>query len=617
MKILYSDKDILVCVKPVGALSTDEPGGMPELLREALNEKNADVRTVHRLDRVVGGLMVYARSQTAASSLSRQITDKSFRKEYLAVLHGVPKEKEGLLEDLLFRDSTENKTYVVKRMRKGVREATLEYSVLAEKKDLSLIRIHLLTGRTHQIRAQFSSRTMPLVGDRKYGATEDNCEIALWSSRLCFKHPHSGKEMDFSLEPSGGYPWSVFGFSGEPVPSVRDHSPGETTKEKEKPEKLCLYAEKCGGCQMMGLPYEQQLQKKQEKLNALLEEFGFVMPIVGMKQPYHYRNKSQAAFGVDEKGQIISGTYQPASHRIVPIKSCLIEDPTADEIVADIRSMMPKYKITAYNERREQGFLRHVLIKRGFSTGEVMVVLVASQPFFKAEKPFVKALVEKHPEIRTVILNVNNAYTSVVLGRQEKVLYGHGTIEDDLCSCRFRISSKSFYQINPVQTEILYDTAIQFAGLTGKESVLDAYCGTGTIGIVAASSCASVTGVEINRDAVRDAVVNARLNDRKNCWFVCEDAGKYMEKMAEAKESCDVVFMDPPRSGSDEKFLASLIRMSPKRIVYISCGPDSLARDLKFLTARGYAVKKIQPVDMFPHTDHVETVVKLTRTALR
>ena len=246
-----------------------------------------------------------------------------------------------------------------------------------------------------------------------------------------------------------------------------------------------------------------------------------------------------------------------------------------------------------------------------------MVVLVASQPFFKAEKPFVKALVEKHPEIRTVILNVNNAYTSVVLGRQEKVLYGHGTIEDVLCSCRFRISSKSFYQINPVQTEILYDTAIQFAGLTGKESVLDAYCGTGTIGIVAASSCASVTGVEINRDAVKDAVVNARLNDRKNCWFVCEDAGRYMEKMAEAKESCDVVFMDPPRSGSDEKFLASLIRMSPKRIVYISCGPDSLARDLKFLTTRGYAVQKIQPVDMFPHTDHVETVVKLTRTALR
>ena len=610
MKILYADKDILICVKPVGALSTDEPGGMPELLREVLQEEAAEVRTVHRLDRVVGGLMVFARSQAAASSLSRQITDKSFWKEYLAVLHGVPKEKEGLLEDLLFRDSTENKTYVVKRMRKGVREAALEYSVLEEKKGLSLVRIHLLTGRTHQIRAQFSSRSMPLVGDRKYGAAEDNCEIALWSSRLCFKHPRSGKEMDFSLEPPGGFPWSLFGFSGDPVPSVRDHTPCEAVHE---PEKLCSYAEKCGGCQLMGLPYREQLRKKQEKLNALLGEFGSVMPIVGMEMPYHYRNKSQAAFGIDEKGKIISGTYQQASHRIIPVESCLIEDPIADEIVADIRTMMPKFKITAYNERKEQGFLRHVLVKRGFSTGEVMVVLVASQPVFKTEKPFVKALVEKHPEIKTVILNVNSAYTSVVLGRKEKVLYGPGYIEDILCSCRFRISAKSFYQINAVQTEKLYSIAIDFANLTGKERVLDAYCGTGTIGIVAATKCASVTGVEINKDAVRDAIINARTNNRKNCWFICGDAGEYMENMAEAHEKCDVVFMDPPRSGSDEKFLSSLIKMSPKRVVYISCGPDSLARDLKILTSGGYTVQKIQPVDMFPHTEHVETVCLLSK----
>ena len=613
MNILFSDNDILVCVKPVGTLSTDEPGGMPELLREALNNQSADIRTVHRLDRVVGGLMVFARSQAAAASLSRQITEKSFRKEYLAVLHGIPKEKEDTLEDLLFRDSSENKTYVVKRMRKGVRQAALEYSVLAEKNGLSLVRIHLLTGRTHQIRAQFSSRTMPLVGDRKYGAAEDNCEIALWSSRLSFMHPHSGERMDFTLEPPGGYPWSEFGFSGDPVPSVRDRISVSAVPLQEKAEYACPYAEKCGGCQMVSLPYEQQLQKKQERLTALLGEFGTIQPIIGMETPYHYRNKSQAAFGMDEKGHIISGTYQLSSHRIVPVENCLIEDPIANEIVSDIRSMMPKYKISAYNERKEQGFLRHVLIKRGFSTGEVMVVLVAAHRVFKAEKPFVRELIQKHPEIKTVILNINDAFTPVVLGREDKVLYGPGYIEDILCSFRFRISARSFYQVNPVQTEKLYALAMKFAGLTGKERVLDAYCGTGTIGIVASSSCASVTGVEINRDAVRDAIINARTNNRKNCWFICEDAGKYMEEMAEAREKCDVVFMDPPRSGSDKKFLSSLIRMNPGRIVYISCGPESLARDLRILSAGGYTVKKIQPVDMFPHTEHVETVVLMSR----
>ena len=613
MKLLFSDKDILVCVKPVGALSTDEPGGMPELLREALGDKSADIRTVHRLDRVVGGLMVFARSQAAAASLSRQITDKSFRKEYLAVLHGIPKEKEGTLEDLLFRDSTENKTYVVKRMRKGVRQAALEYSVLAEKNGLSLVRIHLLTGRTHQIRAQFSSRAMPLVGDRKYGAAEANCEIALWSSRLSFLHPRSGEKMDFFLEPSGGYPWSEFGFSGDPVPSVRDRVSVSADQVPDKAEYTCPYTEKCGGCQMLSLPYEQQLRKKQEKLKALLGGFGTIQPIIGMDTPYHYRNKSQAAFGVDEKGRIISGTYQPSSHRIVPVENCLIQDPIADQIVLDIRSMMPEYKITAYNERKEQGFLRHVLIRRGFSTGEVMVVLVAAQSVFKAEKPFVRALVQKHPEIKTVILNINSAFTPVVLGRQEKVLYGPGYIEDVLCSCRFRISARSFYQVNPVQTEKLYSIAMEFADLSGKERVLDAYCGTGTIGIVASSACVSVIGVEINRDAVRDAVINARTNNRNNCRFICEDAGNYMLAMAEAQETCDVVFMDPPRSGSDEKFLSSLIRMNPGRIVYISCGPDSLARDLRILTAGGYAVKKIQPVDMFPHTEHCEVIVSMSQ----
>ena len=614
MKIIYSDKDILVVVKPSGVLSTDEPGGMPALLREELRDGNADIRTVHRLDRVVGGLMVFARSQAAAASLSRQITEKDFRKEYLAVVHGTPLESEGLMEDLLFRDSKENKTYVVRRMRKGVREAALEYWVLAKKNGLSLVKIHLITGRTHQIRAQFSSRSMPLVGDRKYGAAEDGCETALWSSGLSFQHPRTGKQMEFSLEPSGGYPWSEFGFLGEPNPSVRDAIPAGLTNHPPKKEPGCSHTGECGGCQLLDLPYEKQLQKKQERLRNLLGEFCEVMPIIGMENPYHYRNKSQAAFGVDKKGRIISGTYQAASHNIVPIDSCLLEDELSDGIISDIRRMMPEFKLTAYNERREQGFLRHVLVKRSFSTGQVMVVLVAAQPVFKAEKPFVRALLKKHPEISTIIMNINSAFTPVVLGREEKILFGPGYIEDLLCGYRFRISSRSFYQINPVQTEKLYRTAIEFANLTGKETALDAYCGTGTIGIAASSGCASVVGVEINKDAVRDAIINAKTNGIRNIWFTCGDAGEFMSSMAEKKEHCSVVFMDPPRTGSDEKFLSSLIKLKPDRVVYVSCGPDTLARDLRILTAGGYAVRKIQPVDMFPHTEHVETVCLLTHS---
>ena len=371
--------------------------------------------------------------------------------------------------------------------------------------------------------------------------------------------------------------------------------------------------EKCGGCQMQNLPYERQLQVKQGKVNTLLGKFCRVEPILGMEEPYHYRNKVQAAFGADARGKIISGVYQSGSHRIVPVDDCMLEDVTADRIIVDIRRMLPKFKIAVYDERRRSGWLRHVLVKRSFHTGEVMVVLVAASPIFKTQKPFLAALLEQHPEITTVILNVNDRFTPLVLGEKEKLLYGPGYIEDDLCGLRFRISAKSFYQINPVQTEKLYDTAIRFAGLAGTERVLDAYCGTGTIGLAASLRAAEVAGVELNPDAVKDAIANAKRNGIKNCWFTCADAGQFMTDMAEKGESCDVVFMDPPRAGSDRAFLSALLQMAPKRVVYVSCNPETLARDLGVLTAGGYRVKKAQPVDMFPHTEHVETVVLLER----
>ena len=294
----------------------------------------------------------------------------------------------------------------------------------------------------------------------------------------------------------------------------------------------------------------------------------------------------------------------------------MIEDKIADGIIVDIRNMLRSFKIQAFDERTGTGWLRHVLVRRGFQSGQVMVVLVAVSPIFKLQKPFLKKLTELHPEITTVVLNINDRFGPVVLGSREKVLLGDGYIEDSLLGLCFRISPRSFYQINPVQTEKLYSIAIEMAGLTGKELVLDAYCGVGTIGLCAAGKAGQVLGVELNRDAVKDAIINAKLNGIKNCWFTAGDAGKYMEEMSTGGKRPDVVFMDPPRSGSSPQFLSSLLRAAPKRIVYISCGPDSLRRDLDVLVSGGYCVSRIQPVDMFPYTNHVETIVLLQRETL-
>lgn len=375
----------------------------------------------------------------------------------------------------------------------------------------------------------------------------------------------------------------------------------------------CPQHRRCGGCQLQNLPYEQQLEHKQREAVKVLGGFGHVENIIGMEDPLHYRNKVHAAFGLDSRRRIITGIYQPGSHAIVPIDECMIEDKTADEIILTIRKMLPEFKIQVYDERSGSGWLRHVLVKRGFATGEVMVVLVAASPIFKLQKPFLKKLLELHPEISTVILNINDRFGPVVLGKRGKVIYGSGCIEDLLLGMRFRISPSSFYQINPVQTEKLYSIALDFSALTGEETVLDAYCGTGTIGLCAASRAKQVIGVEINRDAVKDAIANARLNGVKNCWFAAGDAGQYMEGLAAEGHRPDVVFMDPPRSGSDERFLSSLIKTAPKRIVYISCNIETQARDLDILLRGGYRVEKLQPVDMFPFTNHIECVALLTK----
>lgn len=387
------------------------------------------------------------------------------------------------------------------------------------------------------------------------------------------------------------------------------------SSKQNKSNASCPVYKKCGGCQLQNLSYPEQLKFKQNKVERLLKKFCKVEPIIGMENPYHYRNKVQAAFYTNKSGKIISGVYQSGTHHVVGVDSCMIEDVIADKIIVAVRKLMPSFKMTTYNEDTGKGFLRHILVKRGFATNQIMLVLVTGTPVFPSKNNFVKAILKQFPEITTIVQNVNNYNTNLVLGENQKVLYGKGYIEDVLCGCRFRISPKSFYQINPVQTEVLYNTAMEYADLKGNETVLDTYCGIGTIGIVAAKRGAGrVIGVELNGDAVRDAIVNARANNLKNIRFYKGDAGEFMYEASDEDEKPDVVFMDPPRAGSDTKFLDSLIKMSPKTVVYVSCNPETLARDLDYVTKHSdYKIRKIQPVDMFPHTAHTECVCLISK----
>ena len=390
-------------------------------------------------------------------------------------------------------------------------------------------------------------------------------------------------------------------------------APKKTEAKQPATKSLCPVHGKCGGCQLLDMPYEQQLKKKQTQVAKLLKPYCQVEKIIGMDDPFHYRNKVHAVFGHKKDGTVISGIYQEGTHFIVPVDECLIEDQRADAIIRDIRGLLKSFKIKTYNEDTGYGLFRHVLIRTGYHSGQIMVVLVLGSPILPSKNNFVKALRKLHPEITTIVLNVNGQKTSMILGEKETVLYGKGYIEDELCGKTFRISSKSFYQVNTVQTEKLYSKAIELAGLTGKERVIDAYCGIGTIGLIASDKAKEVISVELNSDAVRDAIANAKRNGIKNVRFYNNDAGVFMRQMADAGESADVVFMDPPRSGSDEKFLSSVITLHPKKIVYVSCDPTTLARDLKYLTKHGYKARRVIPVDMFPATEHCENCVLLER----
>jgi len=373
----------------------------------------------------------------------------------------------------------------------------------------------------------------------------------------------------------------------------------------------CSIASKCGGCQYQGIPYEKQLTKKQNQTENLFSGIIKADPIVGMDNPLFYRNKVHHALSVDKKGNIISGSYAEGTHRIIFSEQCMLEDKNAQEIIKTVRMLLKSFKIPIFDERTERGLVRHILIRKGFKSGQVMVVLVTANSIFPSRSNFVKALRSAHPEITTVVQNINGKYTGMVLGDRFITLYGKGYITDELCGFKYRISPDSFYQINPIQTEKLYNTAVEFAELKGNETVIDAYCGIGTIGITASRYCKSVIGTELNSNAVNDAIINAKENGISNARFYCSDAGDYMARLAESKKKVDVVFTDPPRSGCSERFIEALSSLSPQKIVYISCNPETQVRDIKQLIKFGYKPQRLKPFDLFPFTKHTESVCSL------
>lgn len=419
----------------------------------------------------------------------------------------------------------------------------------------------------------------------------------------------------------------------------------------------CPVQKQCGACQLLATPYAEQLAHKTEEMIILFEPYAHketrFHPISGMDDPFYYRNKVTSPFvpgkklrstaaekpprkradntsrkrpRIDAPREILCGMYAAGTHRVIATDACLLENRTAKRIVLAIKSIMQRYHMDPYNEDTGQGFIRHAIVRVGHSSQEVLVTIVTNGSKFPASRNFCKELVKRVPEITTIVQNVNTRQTNVILGQEERTLYGPGFILDELCGLSFRISSQSFYQVNATQTEALYRHAIEMAHLTGTETVLDAYCGTGTIGLVAAKGLSSVNapaehpdhaaqviGVDNVTSAIKDARNNARHNGIENATFVTADAGTFMKEQAQQGESIDVVLMDPPRAGASIDFLEATCTLHPQRIVYISCNPKTQQRDVAFLTEHGYRLDEVQPVDMFPHTTHVENIVTLIK----
>ena len=380
------------------------------------------------------------------------------------------------------------------------------------------------------------------------------------------------------------------------------------SNERVKP--FCPLYNDCGGCQLQHLNYSAQLNWKRQQVVDAVERIGKlngveIFETLGMENPLHYRNKMQ--FPVGKNLQI--GCYARGSHKIIDTQACMIQNELNDKILNAVRNVAKKFQIQPYNEDTHKGFLRHVMGRIGFN-GEFMIVLVTATKNFPNEKNFVRALVKELPNVTSIQQNVQTFHNNVILGRDTKILFGKATIHDKIGNFTFNISARSFFQVNTVQAEILYKTALNFAELRGHETIIDAYCGTGTISLFMARKARKVIGIEVVSSAIADAKRNARENNIRNAEFMVGDAVKVLPRIF---EPADVVIVDPPRAGCDKKVLETFAGMNPEKIIYVSCNPATLARDLKILYELGYRTKKIQPVDMFPFTSHVESVAQIEK----
>lgn len=378
----------------------------------------------------------------------------------------------------------------------------------------------------------------------------------------------------------------------------------------------CKTFAKCGGCTLRHINYEETLNiKKNIVKNCLYKELHREVEVndtLGMEKPIYYRNKLQYPVGIDNENKPVMGIYSQRTHNIIKTENaCFIQNEKSSDIAKEIFEFVVKNGVEPYNENKNTGTLRHIVIRIGVNTNEIMVTLVVNNDKFNNEKKFVKEIIEKFPEIKTIVKNYNTKNTNVILGNKNKIIFGNGYIYDILGDYKFKISPLSFYQVNPTQTNVLYNKAIDLAKLTGEETIFDLYCGIGTIGIFASKKVKKVYGIEVVEQAIKDAKENAKLNKVENAEFFAGEVEKILPELLEKKNLfADLVFLDPPRKGCDIVTIETLLKIKPKKIVYISCNPATLARDIKLLEEK-YELKQVQPVDMFPYTSHVECVVAM------
>jgi len=387
---------------------------------------------------------------------------------------------------------------------------------------------------------------------------------------------------------------------------------------QESPDRVvapCLIYKQCGGCQLQHLSYQGQLRAKEKHVRDVLERIGKIKDVtvhstLGMDNPWRYRNKAQVPIG-EREGGLVAGFYKQRSHVIIEMEQCLIQQEKNDDMVQKVKKICEKYGVKAYDEKRHKGNLRHIIARYGLVTKEMMLVLVTKTEELPNRKKIVEEIMKEMPNITSIVQNINAKRTNVIFGDQTKVLYGREVIYDKIGDIKFAISARSFYQVNPEQTKILYEKALEYARLTGDEMVIDAYCGIGTISLFLAQKAKKVYGVEIVPEAIADAKRNAELNGITNVEFEVGEAENVIPNWYKNGITADVLVVDPPRKGCDESLLKTIIDMKPKKVVYVSCNPATLARDLNILEQGGYKTLEVQPVDMFPQTMHVECVALL------